>query len=107
MGSRHTIRPGQVREVPIPELNPAIYELVAQEPKGLGMIVAILSTKPVQIVDLPDLPKALAASRNASKVIDSNTRTTHHPNRAFAQYDRFQMVNRNTLFMKSVKLERF
>jgi len=36
------------------------FSFIASPPQGVGMVVAILSDAPVQIVDLPDVPEALA-----------------------------------------------
>ncbi len=51
------LEPG--RPVAVPDSrNPfARFEFVAEPPSGRGMIVALVSTKPVQVVDLPDVPQ--------------------------------------------------
>lgn len=51
------VEPG--RPVSIPDArNPfANFEFVAEPPTGRGMIVALLSAKPVHVVDLPDVPQ--------------------------------------------------
>jgi hypothetical protein len=50
------IRPG--RTVHLPDgTNPySGFELVASPPRGTAMVVALLSERPVQLLDLPDLP---------------------------------------------------
>jgi hypothetical protein len=51
------LEPG--RPVAVPDShNPfAHFEFIAAPPVGQGMIVALLSAKPVQLVDLPDVPQ--------------------------------------------------
>ncbi|MGH6811172.1 MAG: DUF4384 domain-containing protein [Methylocella sp.] len=51
------------------------FEFVASPPLGVGMIVAILSDKPLQIVDLPDVPKALAGQSGAADFVRENARS--------------------------------
>jgi Domain of unknown function (DUF4384) len=51
------------------------FEFVASPPLGVGMIVAILSDKPVQIVDLPDVPAALAGQSGAANFVRENARS--------------------------------
>jgi hypothetical protein len=52
----------------------ANFEFVAAPPVGVGMIVAILSDKPLQIVDLPDVPTALAGQSGAADFVRENAR---------------------------------
>jgi Domain of unknown function (DUF4384) len=51
------------------------FEFVAAPPVGVGMIVAILSDKPLQIVDLPDVPAALAGQPGAADFVRQNARS--------------------------------
>lgn len=51
------LQPGQPVLVPDPRNPFAHFEFVAEPPSGRGMIVALLSTKPVQVVDVPDVPQ--------------------------------------------------
>jgi hypothetical protein len=51
------------------------FEFVASPPLGVGMIVAILSDKPLQIVDLPDVPAALAGQSGAADFVRENARS--------------------------------
>lgn len=46
------------------------FEFVASEPKGVAMLVAILSDRPVQMVDLPDLPPPLEAQATFDKLYE-------------------------------------
>src|ERR1700730_4677223 len=56
------IKPG--RPLTIPQLGTpyAGFEFVADLPAGVAMVVALLSDKPVQVVDLPDTPCPAVAS---------------------------------------------
>lgn len=51
------VQPG--KPVAIPDLsNPfAHFEYIAEAPAGQGLIVALLSPRPVHVVDLPDVPR--------------------------------------------------
>jgi len=68
------IRPGAPLVLPAKraDLN---YEFVASPPAGVGMVVAILSQQPVQMVDLPDVPAAIAGKASAADYVRDNTRT--------------------------------
>jgi hypothetical protein len=52
----------------------AAYDFVASAPKGVGMIIAVLSETPLQIVDLPDVPAALAGQKEAAAFIRESMR---------------------------------
>lgn len=52
----------------------AAYRFVASPPTGVGMVVAILSDTPLQIVDLPDVPAALAGQAEAVDFVKDSTR---------------------------------
>jgi hypothetical protein len=51
------IKPGHAVTVPDKDNPLAGFEFVASPPEGVAMIVAILSNRPVQIIDLPDVPR--------------------------------------------------
>ncbi len=59
------VQPG--KPAVIPDLsNPfAHFEYVAEAPTGPGLIVALLSPKPVQVVDLPDVPPNMLGEKTA------------------------------------------
>ncbi len=65
---------GKSRLVPDPK-EKSSFQFVAAEPKGVGMVVAILSDKPVQMIDLPDVPAALAGQKPAVEYVRENTRS--------------------------------
>ena len=50
------IRPGKPVHIPDALSLIASFEFIAEQPLGPGMIVALLSPRPVQLVDLPDVP---------------------------------------------------
>jgi hypothetical protein len=68
------IKPG--RPLTIPEIgNPyAGFEFVASPPTGVAMIVAILSDRPVQMLDLPDVPPSLVGQGGAVGYLTDWTR---------------------------------
>lgn len=51
------LEPGHPVSIPDPSNPFAHFEFIAEPPPGRGMIVALLSTKPVQVADLPDVPE--------------------------------------------------
>jgi len=67
------VRPGKA--VSIPEEGPAGFELVVSPPTGIAMIVAVLSDRPVQVLDLPDVPAELAGKVEALKYLTDAARS--------------------------------
>ena len=65
---------GKSRMIPDPK-DKSSFQFVAAEPRGVGMVVAILSDKPVQMIDLPDVPAALAGQKPAVEYVRENTRS--------------------------------
>jgi hypothetical protein len=59
------IKPGQAVRIPNPLNAFAGFELVASPPRGVAMVLAMLSERPVQVVDLPDVPDAMAGRKSA------------------------------------------
>jgi len=58
------VRPG--RSIQIPSAAEAhAFELLASPPTGTSMLVAILSNRPVQVVDLPDVPVSMIGQASA------------------------------------------
>jgi Domain of unknown function (DUF4384) len=55
------------RDVSIPDPNNAFahFEYVAEPPPGRGIVLALLSAKPVHVVDLPDVPPDLLGGEEA------------------------------------------
>jgi len=59
------LAPGKPLHIPTSGDALAGIEYVAAPPTGVAMVVAILSDKPVQIIDLPDVPAALTGQAEA------------------------------------------
>jgi Domain of unknown function (DUF4384) len=69
------IKPG--RPLTLPQLGAphARFDFVADLPAGIAMVVALLSDKPVQVVDLPDTPPPGFAPGDTLKYIRDQART--------------------------------
>jgi hypothetical protein len=61
------IRPGKPIQLPNPRDVLSGFEFVASPPFGTAMIVALLSDRPVQMIDLPDIPSMLLGSASAAE----------------------------------------
>jgi hypothetical protein len=68
------LKPGRTMTVPDPT-SEASFEFVASPPRGVGMVVAMLSDKPVQVIDLPDVPPGMTGQRAADEYLRSATRS--------------------------------
>ena len=68
------LKGGVTKTIPEPHSN-ANFQFVTSPPLGVGMVVAILSDKPVQMVDLPDVPAAIAGQAAALDYVRDTTRT--------------------------------
>jgi hypothetical protein len=58
------VRPGKPIQIPSPT-EAGSFEFVASPPFGTAMVVALLSDKPVQLVNLPDLPISMSGQAAA------------------------------------------
>src|SRR5216683_2054723 len=74
------IKPG--RPLTIPQLGTPHggANFVADLPAGIAMVVALLSDKPVQVVDLPDTPPPGFAPGDTLKYVRDQARTLKVPN---------------------------
>jgi hypothetical protein len=63
---------GKPRVIPDPRERTS-FRFVAAPPTGVDMLVAILSDKPVQMIDLPDVPAALAGRASALEYVKDTT----------------------------------
>ena len=81
------VKPG--RTLTIPQLGTpyAGFEFVADLPAGIAMVVALLSDKPVQVVDLPDPPPPAAAPDETLKYVRDQARTLKIPNSESGQLE--------------------
>jgi hypothetical protein len=59
------VEPGKTVSIPNPANPFAHFEYIAEPPPGQGMIVALLSPKPVHVVDLPDVPQDIVGTKAA------------------------------------------
>ena len=75
------IKPG--KPLTIPQLGSpyASFEFIAEPPAGVAMFIAILSDKPVQLVDLPNAPPPSFAPADTLKYVRDQTLTLVVPNR--------------------------
>ena len=67
--STNLIRPGRPAQLPNPADALARFEFVAAPPSGTAMVVALLSDRPVQMIDLPDVPSTLLGSASAAELL--------------------------------------
>ena len=68
IGNKQTtnfVRPGRPLQIPNPTEVLNGFEFVASPPAGTAMVVAILSDRPVEMIDLPDLPATLTGQAAA------------------------------------------
>jgi hypothetical protein len=59
------VEPGKTAAIPNLANPFAHFEYVAEAPAGPGLIVAMLSPKPVHVVDLPDVPRDMLGTQAA------------------------------------------
>jgi hypothetical protein len=59
------IQPGKVLRIPDLGSSYSGFEFIASPPLGTAMVVAFLSDRPVQLVDLPDVPGSLMGSASS------------------------------------------
>jgi len=74
------IKPGRPLTIPQVGTPYAGFEFVADLPAGIAMVVALLSDKPVQVVDLPDTPPPAFAPGDTLKYVRDQTRILKVPN---------------------------
>jgi hypothetical protein len=67
--SSNLIRPGRTITIPDKDDPLAGFEFVASPPQGIAMVVAILSDRPVQVIDLPDVPQKFAGQTAALEYV--------------------------------------
>jgi hypothetical protein len=73
------LKPGQPLMIPSPGDSSGGVEYVASPPSGVAMIVAILSDKPVQLLDLPDVPTTLTGQTEALAFLTQLTKELRIP----------------------------
>jgi hypothetical protein len=82
------IKPGKPLIIPQLGTPYATFEFIAEPPAGVAMIVALLSDKPVQLVDLPNAPAPAFAPADTLKYVRDQTLTLVVPNRDNGQLER-------------------
>jgi hypothetical protein len=82
------IKPG--KPLTIPQLGGpyATFEFIAEPPAGIAMVVALLSDKPVQLVDLPNAPPPAFAPGDTLKYVHDQTLMLVVPSRDGDQLER-------------------
>jgi hypothetical protein len=63
------IRPGRPLQIPNPADVLAGFEFIASPPAGTAMVVAILSDRPLQLIDLPDLAPTMTGQPAAAEYL--------------------------------------
>jgi len=63
------LRPNKPVQIPSPIEPYAGFEFIVSPPSGPAMVVAILSDRPVQMVDLPDIPISLVGRGEAADFV--------------------------------------
>jgi hypothetical protein len=74
------IKPGRPLTIPQVGSTDGGFDFVAELPAGVAMVVALLSDKPVQVVDLPNTPAPVTAPAEALRYVRDMTRTLKVPN---------------------------
>ena len=82
------IKPGKPLIIPQLGTPYATFEFIAEPPAGVAMFVALLSDKPVQLVDLPNAPSPAFAPVDTLKYVRDQTLTLVVPNRDNGQLER-------------------
>lgn len=71
VASANLIKPGPALTVPNNKSPLARFTFTADEPRGSGAIVAMLSDRPVQLIDLPDVPPSAGGLQATVDALDA------------------------------------
>lgn len=55
--------------ISVPEPGSRRYEFVTSPPSGIGMIVVVFSDRPLQVIDIPDVPADLVGRTGAAEFV--------------------------------------
>jgi Domain of unknown function (DUF4384) len=75
------LRHGKGLQIPDRQNPYSGFELIASPPAGTAMVVALLSERPVQLVDLPDVPSSLLGSNSMADYLIKIANELRIPNR--------------------------
>jgi len=73
--SLNRLQPGKPITIPSAGNNFGRFEFTISEPRGMAMAVAILSSEPIQLIDLPDVPEPMVGRADALKYLTEVART--------------------------------
>ncbi len=76
------LRPGKALQIPDRQSPYSGFEFVASPPTGTAMVIALLSDRPVQLVDLPDVPGSLLGNASAVDYLTKLANELRIPNAA-------------------------
>lgn len=82
------IKPGKPLIIPQVGSPYAGFEFIAEPPAGIAMLVALLSDKPVQVVDLPNAPPPAFAPGDTLKYVRDQTLALVVPHKNGNQWER-------------------
>ena len=74
------LRPGKALQIPDRQSPYSGFEFVASPPTGTAMVIALLSDRSVQLVDLPDVPNSLVGSISAIEYLSKYANALRIPN---------------------------
>ena len=69
------VKPGRTIMIPDSSNPYAGFELIASPPNGVAMVIAILSDRPVNLLDLPDVPTQFAGQQAALDYVSDIARS--------------------------------
>lgn len=75
------LRHGGALQIPDRQNPYSGFELIASPPAGTAMVVALLSERPVQLVDLPDVPSSLLGSASMADYLTKIANELRIPNK--------------------------
>ena len=76
------LRPGKALQIPDRQSRYSGFEFIASPPTGTAMVIALLSDRPVQLVDLPDVPGSLLGNGSAVDYLAKLANELRIPNAA-------------------------
>jgi hypothetical protein len=76
------LRPGKALQIPDRQSRYSGFEFIASPPTGTAMVIALLSDRPVQLVDLPDVPGSLLGNGSAVNYLAKLANELRIPNAA-------------------------